>query len=87
MSTSRHDPRNRQAARNSRGSVAPKNKSVYLRRRIIALVVLAALVALVWSLVAAAVGLVQNMFGGGNNAPTGTTGTTAIAACAADSIA
>ena len=87
MSTSRHDPRNRQAARNSRGSVAPKNKSVYLRRRIIALVVLAALVALAWSLVAAAVGLVQNMFGGGNNAPTGTTGTTAIAACAADSIA
>lgn len=86
MSNSRHDPKNRQAARNSRGPVAQKNKSVYLRRRIIALVVLAALVALVWSLVAAAVGFVQNMFGGGGTQTTGTNGTSAISACVPESI-
>jgi 4-hydroxybenzoate polyprenyltransferase len=39
MSNSRHDPRNRQRP------IAPRKKSVYLGRRIIALVVLVALVA------------------------------------------
>jgi hypothetical protein len=80
MSSSRHDPRNRQRP------AAPRNKAVYLRRRIIALVVLAALVAIVWSLVAAAVGLVQNLFGGNSNSANPAGGSSAVAACAADSI-
>ena len=80
MSSSRHDPRNRQRP------AAPRNKSVYLRRRIIALVVLAALVALVWSLIAAAVGLVQGLFGGNTDAANPTGGSSAVAACAAEAI-
>lgn len=80
MSSSRHDPRNRQRP------AAPRSKSVYLRRRIIALVVLAALVALVWSLVAAAVTFVQGVFGGSANSSNPTGGNSAIAACATDSI-
>ena len=82
MSSSRHDPRNRQRP-------APRaNKSVYLRRRIIAGVVLLVVVALVWSLVAAVVGLVQGMFGGnGSAAPSESgTGTAAVAACDTKSI-
>lgn len=55
------------------------NKSVYLKRRIIALVVLVALVALVWSLVAMLVGFVQNMFDG-QAAPAGN-GATVATAC------
>ena len=80
MSSSRHDPRNRQRP------VARRSKSVYLRRRIIALVVLAALVTLVWSLIAAAVGLVQNLFGGNANSANPTGGSSVVAACVADSI-
>jgi hypothetical protein len=80
MSTSPHDPRNRQRP------AAPRKKSVYLRRRIIALTVLVALVAIVWSLVAAAVGLVQGVFGGNSAAPAGSEGSSTVAACAADSI-
>ena len=80
MSSSRHDPRNRQRP------AAPRSKSVYLRRRIIALVVLAALVALVWSLVAAAVTFVQGVFGGSANSSNPTGGNSSIAACATDSI-
>jgi hypothetical protein len=80
MSTSPHDPRNRQRP------AAPRKKSVYLRRRIIALVVLVALVAILWSLVAAAVGFVQGVFGGNSNSPAGTSGSSSVTACAADSI-
>ena len=80
MSNSRHDPRNRQRP------VAGRSKSVYLRRRIIALVVLAALVAIVWSLVAGAVSLVQGIFGGNSSAPAGSNAGGTVAACAADSI-
>jgi hypothetical protein len=79
MSNSRHDPRNRQRP-------VARSKSVYLRRRIIALVVLAALVALVWGLVAAAVSLVQGIFGGGSAAPDGSNANGTVAACAAESI-
>jgi hypothetical protein len=86
MSSSSHDPRNRQAARNNRGPAAPRNKSVYLRRRIIALVVLAALVAIVWSLVAGAVSLVQGIFGGNTQTGTQTGGNSAIQACAPGAI-
>jgi hypothetical protein len=78
MSNSRHDPRNRQRP------AAPRIKSVYLRRRIIALTVLAILVAIVWSLVAAAIGFVQGIFGGNTAAPAG--GSSTVAACSADSI-
>ena len=80
MSSSRHDPRNRQRP------AAPRNKSVYLRRRIIALVVLAVLVALVWSLVAGAVSLVQGIFAGNTDTAKGTDGTSVIAACAPSAI-
>ena len=80
MSSSRHDPRNRQRP------VAPRNKSVYLRRRIIALVVLAALVAIVWSLVAAAVGFVQGIFGGNTDTGSQAGGSSAVAACAPGAI-
>lgn len=83
MSSSRHDPRNRQRP------VAPRskgNKSVYLRRRIIALVVLAALVAIVWSLVAGAVSLVQGIVGGNTDSGSQAGGTSAIAACAPGAI-
>jgi hypothetical protein len=80
MSTSPHDPRNRQRP------AAPRKKSVYLRRRIIALVVLVALVAILWSLVAAAVGFVQGVLGGTGNSPAGTSGSSSVTACAADSI-
>ncbi|CAB4606994.1 unannotated protein [freshwater metagenome] len=79
MSNSRHDPRNRQRP------AAPRKKSVYLRRRIIALAVLVALVAIVWNLIAGAVGLVQNMFGGNNPAPAGSS-VAAGAACTTESI-
>lgn len=80
MSNSRHDPRNRQRPQPKR------SKSVYLRRRIIALVVLAALVALVWSLVAGAVSLVQGIFGGGSSTTAGSNAGGTVAACTADSI-
>jgi hypothetical protein len=85
MSSSRHDPRNRQAVRQGKGPV-PRSKSVYLRRRIIALVVLAALVAIIWSLVAGAVSLVQGIFGGNSSVPAGLNAGGTAAACAADSI-
>jgi hypothetical protein len=83
MSSSRHDPRNRQrqAAPRNKG-----NKSVYLRRRIIALVVLAVLVAIVWSLVAAAIGFVQGIFGGNTDTGSQAGGSSAIAACAPGAI-
>ena len=61
------------------------SKSVYRARRIIALVVLAVAVAVVWGLVAALVGFVQNTFGGSAAAPTGT-GPVAVVACDAKSI-
>jgi hypothetical protein len=80
MSNSRHDPRNRQRP------VAPRKKSVYLRRRIIALVVLAVLVAIVWSLVAAAIGFVQGIFGGNSSSTVGANSGGTVAACTADSI-
>lgn len=80
MSSSRHDPRNRQRP------AAPRNKSVYLRRRIIALVVVVALVALVWSLVAAAVNFVQGITGGNTDGGNTAGGSSAIAACAPNSI-
>ncbi len=80
MSSSRHDPRNRQRP------VARRSKSVYLRRRIIALVVLAALVAIVWSLVAGAVSLVQGIFGGNTDTANPISGSSAVAACAPGSI-
>jgi hypothetical protein len=73
MSNSRHNPANRQRP------VGRPDKSVYRKRRIIALVVLAAAVALVWSLVAALVGVVQNVIGG-NPAASGT-GAVAEGAC------
>ena len=79
MSNSRHDPRNRQRP------VAPRKKSVYLRRRLIALVVLVALVAIVWSLVAAAISFVQGVFGDNSNAPAGPN-SSAGAACTSESI-
>lgn len=79
MSSSRHDPRNRQRP------AAPRKKSIYVRRRIIALVVLAALVAIVWSLVAAAVSFVQGVFGGNTAAPAGSSAE-AGAACTTESI-
>lgn len=75
MSNSRHDPANRQRPR------APRKKSVYLRRRIIALVVLALIVALVWSLIAAVAGWVQGIFGGNTGANPNNGGTVAGAAC------
>lgn len=75
MSNSRHDPRNRQRPQ------APRNKSVYLRRRIIAGVVLLAIVALVWALVASVVGWVQGLFGGNTDGNPATTGTSVVAAC------
>jgi hypothetical protein len=65
MSNSRHDPANRQ-----RPASRPA-RNVYRKRRIIALVVLAVAVGLVWSLVAAAVGFVQGIFNG-NPAASGT---------------
>lgn len=80
MSTSPHDPRNRQRP------AAPRKKSVYLRRRIIALAVLVAMVALLWSLVAAAIGLVQGVLGGTGTAPAGTGGSSAVEACETNSI-
>jgi hypothetical protein len=73
MSNSRHNPANRQRP------VGRPDKSVYRKRRIIALVVLAVAVALVWSLVAALVGVVQNIIGG-NPAASGT-GAVAEGAC------
>ena len=73
MSNSRHNPANRQRP------VGRPDKSVYRKRRIIALVVLAVAVALVWSLVAALVGVVQNVIGG-NPAASGT-GAVAQGAC------
>lgn len=73
MSNSRHNPANRQRP------VGRPDKSVYRKRRIIALVVLAVAVALVWSLVAALVGAVQNIIGG-NPAASGT-GAVAEGAC------
>jgi hypothetical protein len=79
MSNSRHDPRNRQRP------IAPRKKSVYLGRRIIALVVLVALVALVWTLVAAAIGFVQGIFGGNSTAATGSNAS-AGSACTTESI-
>lgn len=79
MSNSRHNPANRQRPQPTR------RKSVYLRRRIIALVVLAVAVALIWSLIAAAVGWVQGLFGGGSAVnPAG--GTVAGEACDPGSI-
>ncbi len=65
MSNSKHNPANRQ-----RPASRPA-KNVYRKRRIIALVVLAVAVGLVWSLVAAAVGFVQGIFNG-NPAASGT---------------
>ena len=73
MSDSRHNPANRQRP------VARPDKSVYRKRRIIALVVLAVAVALVWTLVAALVGFVQNIFNG-NPAASGS-GVVAEGAC------
>jgi len=80
MSNSRHNPANRQRPQPTR------NKSVYLRRRIIALVVLAVIVALVWSLVAAAVGWVQGLFGGNSSVNPAESGTVAGGACDPGSI-
>ena len=74
MSNSPHNPANRQ-----RPAGRP-DKSVYRARRIIALVVLAVAIAIIWSIVAALVGFVQNMFGGSTAAPTGT-GVVAEAGC------
>lgn len=79
MSNSRHNPANRQRPQ------APRNKSVYLRRRIIALAVLGVVVVLVWSLVAAAVGWVQSLFGGSAGVNPAD-GTVAGAACDQGSI-
>ena len=73
MSNSRHNPANRQRP------VTRPDKSVYRKRRIIALVVLAVAVALVWSLVAALVGFVQGIIGG-NPAASGA-GVVAEGAC------
>ena len=80
MSNSRHNPANRQRPQPTR------KKSVYLRRRIIALVVLAVIVALLWSLVAAAVGWVQNLFGGTSSVNPAESGTVAGGACDPGSI-
>jgi hypothetical protein len=73
MSNSRHNPANRQRP------VGRPDKSVYRKRRIIALVVLAVAVALVWSLVAALVSFVQGVVNG-NPAASGT-GVIAEGAC------
>lgn len=78
MSNSRHNPANRQRP------VGRPDKSVYRKRRIIALVVLAVAVALVWTLVAALVGFVQGIFNG-NPAASGT-GVVAEGACDPGSI-
>jgi hypothetical protein len=78
MSNSRRDPANRQR---TASSSSPRKKSVYLRRRIIALVVLAVIVALVGSLIAAAVGWVQGLFGGNTDVNPAEGGTVAGEAC------
>jgi hypothetical protein len=74
MSNSPHNPANRQRPVNR------PDKSVYRKRRIIALGVLVVLVAIVWGLIAALVGCVQGMFGGGTAAPAGSS-VAATAAC------
>lgn len=59
MSTSRHDPRNRQ-----RPTARRPSKRVFLIRRLIVLAVLIGLIAAIWAGVAAAVNAVQGFFGG-----------------------
>lgn len=59
MSTSRHDPRNRQ-----RPAARRPSKRVFLIRRLIVLAVLIGLIAAIWAGVAAAVNAVQGFFGG-----------------------
>lgn len=78
MSNSPHNPANRQRP------AGRQDKSVYRRRRIIALVVLVALVALIWSLVAALIGFVQGL-SGGTPAPA-SNGVVSVAACDANKI-
>ena len=73
MSTSRHDPANRQ-----RPTSRP-DRSVYRKRRIIALVVLLATIGLLWALIASLVTMVQGFFAG-NPAASGA-GAVAEGAC------
>ncbi|MEY4436887.1 MAG: hypothetical protein RL100_351 [Actinomycetota bacterium] len=72
MSTSRHDPRNRQRPAPNRPS-----KRTFLIRRLIVLAVLIGLIAAVWAGVAAAVSAVQGFFGGGS-ASTAAGGTSSV---------
>lgn len=85
MSNSRHNP-SRNSPANRQRPQPTRNKSVYVRRRIIALVVLAVIVVLIWSLVAAAVGWVQNLFGGDTSVNPAESGTVAGGACDPGSI-
>jgi hypothetical protein len=73
MSSSRHDPANRQRP------PARGDRSVYRKRRIIALVVLLATIGLVWALIASLVNIVQGFFSG-NPAASGA-GAVAEGAC------
>lgn len=73
MSTSRHNPANRQ-----RPTSRP-DRSVYRKRRIIALVVLLATIGLLWALIASLVTMVQGFFAG-NPAASGA-GAVAEGAC------
>jgi hypothetical protein len=85
MRNSRHNP-SRNSPANRQRPQPTRNKSVYLRRRIIALVVLAVIVALIWSLVAAAVGWVQNLFAGNSSVNPAESGTVSGASCDPGSI-
>lgn len=78
MSDSPHNPSNRQ-----RPSGRP-DKSVYRKRRIIALIAVVAVIGLIWALVSAAIGFIQNTFGG--NSPAGEVVLVTEAACAGSDI-
>lgn len=78
MSDSRHNPANRQRP------AARADKSVYRRRRIIAFIVLAVTVGLVWVLISSAISFVNGIFNG-NPAASGT-GVVAEGACASGTI-
>ena len=86
MSNSR-DPRERAAAR-GHSTPRTKSKSIYRVRRIIALVVVAVVVALVWLGVSSAISFVQGIFGGGtpNPAVSGSAKVAPGGACDPDSI-
>lgn len=81
MSTSRHDPRNRQ-----RPAPRRPNKRVFLIRRIVVLIVLIALIAAIWAAVASVVSMVQGFLGGNNTGTTQSAPGATIGACKSEDI-